>query len=110
MIRFKPLNDPVLHSVVITLDRKTGGSALQQAIIGSKATITVQAEVKNYMADPDDLIKKGHPAEALQYAALGVSAEYHSLVETRQGVYRPESSRRSTPNRVPTARTPALPA
>jgi len=36
-----------------------------------------------------------HPAEALQYAVLGVSSEYHALIETRQGVYRPESSRRS---------------
>jgi hypothetical protein len=55
-VRFKPLNDPLLNAVVITLDRKTGGSALQQAIVGSKATVTVQAEVKNYLADPDDLI------------------------------------------------------
>ena len=55
-IRFKPLSDPLLHSVLIRLDRKTGGSALQQAIIGSKATVTVQAEVKNYLADPDDLV------------------------------------------------------
>lgn len=56
-VRFKPLSDALLHSVIITLDRKTGGSALQQAVIGSKATITVQAEVKNYLADPDDLVK-----------------------------------------------------
>lgn len=56
MIRFKPLNDPVLNSIVITVDRKTGGSALQQAIIGSKAVITFQVEVKNYLADPDDLV------------------------------------------------------
>ena len=55
-VRFKPLSDPLLHSVTITLDRKTGGSALQQAIVGSKATVTVQAEVKNYLADPDDLV------------------------------------------------------
>lgn len=55
-IRFKPLGDPLLNSVLIRLDRKTGGSALQQAIIGSKATITIQAEVKNYLADPDDLV------------------------------------------------------
>ncbi|MFN0123605.1 MAG: hypothetical protein ACKV2V_24150 [Blastocatellia bacterium] len=55
-VRFKPLEDATLHSVMITLDRKTGGSALQQALVGSKATITVQAEVKNYLADPDDLV------------------------------------------------------
>jgi hypothetical protein len=57
MMRFKPLNDPLLNSVMIILDRKTGGSALQQAVIGSKATITIQAEVKNFLTDPDDLVK-----------------------------------------------------
>jgi hypothetical protein len=56
-IRFKPVNDQILNSVIIQLDRKTGDSMLQQAIIGSKATLMVQAEVKNYLADPDDLIK-----------------------------------------------------
>ncbi len=55
-VRYKPISDPVLNSVVLILDRKTGDSALQQAIIGSKAIITVQAEVKNYLADPDDLL------------------------------------------------------
>ncbi|MEW6735149.1 MAG: hypothetical protein AB1489_27910 [Acidobacteriota bacterium] len=57
LIRFKPISDPVLHSVIITVDRKTGGGAIQQAIIGSKAVVTLQAEIKNYLADPDDLIK-----------------------------------------------------
>ena len=55
-IKFKPVNDPILNSILLTVDRKTGGSALQQAVIGSKATVTMQAEVKNYLADPDDLI------------------------------------------------------
>ena len=55
-IKFKPVSDPVLNSILLTIDRKTGGSALQQAVIGSKATVTIQAEVKNYLADPDDLI------------------------------------------------------
>jgi hypothetical protein len=56
-VRFKPTQDPLLHSLIVILDRKTGGSALQEAIIGSKATLTVQAEIKNYLADPDDLIR-----------------------------------------------------
>ncbi len=56
-IKFKSLRDPMLNSVTIVVDRKTGGSMLQQAIIGSKATLAFTAEVKNYMADPDDLIK-----------------------------------------------------
>ncbi|WP_433326560.1 hypothetical protein [Spirillospora sp. CA-294931] len=55
-VRFKPVKDQVLHSVTVVLDRKTGDSALQQAVIGSKATLTFVGEVKNYMADPDDLV------------------------------------------------------
>jgi hypothetical protein len=55
-VTFKPVDDAVLHTITVILDRKTGDSALQQALIGSKATLTVQAEVKNFMADPDDLV------------------------------------------------------
>lgn len=56
-VSFKTLNDPVLSYIHITLDRKTGGGALSAAIIGVKATLTISAEVKNYVADPDDLVK-----------------------------------------------------
>ncbi len=56
-IKFKTVNDPVLTHVYITLDRKTGGSAIQQALIGSKATLTIAAEIKNLLTDPDDIIK-----------------------------------------------------
>lgn len=55
-VKFKPVGDQVLHSITIILDRKTGDSKLQEMLIGSKATLTIQAEVKNYLADPDDLI------------------------------------------------------
>lgn len=54
---FKPVGDPVLHTIAVILDRKTGDSVVQQALIGSKATLRFQAEVKNYLADPDDLIQ-----------------------------------------------------
>ncbi len=53
-IRFKVIDDPVLHSVTITLDRKTGG--LASAILGDKATLQIMCETKNYLADPDDLL------------------------------------------------------
>jgi hypothetical protein len=55
-VRFKPTRDELLHSVIVTVDRKTGGGALQQAVVGSKAVVTFQAEIKNYLADPDDLV------------------------------------------------------
>jgi hypothetical protein len=56
MMRFKTISDPVLHSVWITLDRKTGTGAISQALIGSKATISLTAEIKNRMTDPDDIL------------------------------------------------------
>jgi hypothetical protein len=55
-VKFKPVKDDVLYSMTIVLDRKTGDSALQQAVIGSKATLTFVGEVKNHIADPDDLV------------------------------------------------------
>lgn len=57
-VRFRPLApDSVLNSVLLQLDRKTGGNALQEAVLGNKAVLTFQAEVKNFLADPDDLVK-----------------------------------------------------
>src|SRR4051812_47900579 len=55
-VSFKALQDPVLTYLHITLDRKTGGGAISSALIGVKATLTISAEVKNYIADPDDLV------------------------------------------------------
>lgn len=55
-VRFKPVGDSVLYSFTIVLDRKTGDGVLQQAVLGSKATLTFVAEVKNHIADPDDLV------------------------------------------------------
>ncbi len=55
-IRFKTIADATLHSVWITLDRKTGTGALSAALLGSKATLTISAEVKNLVTDPDDLV------------------------------------------------------
>jgi hypothetical protein len=47
----------VLAYIHIVLDRKTGGGMVSQALLGAKATLTFSAEVKNYIADPDDLIR-----------------------------------------------------
>jgi hypothetical protein len=56
-VTFKTVGDPVLTNVYLTLDRKTGTGAISAALVGSKATLTVAAEVKNYVSDPDDLIQ-----------------------------------------------------
>ncbi|MDM8521351.1 hypothetical protein QUF64_14995 [Anaerolineales bacterium HSG6] len=55
-IIFKP-NHSILYKVSITVDRKTGGSKISQAMFGSKAWITFQAQIKNQVADPDDLLE-----------------------------------------------------
>lgn len=55
-VRFKTPTDPMLFSIFVTLDRKTGTGALSQAILGSKATLRITCEVKNRLSDPDDLV------------------------------------------------------
>ncbi|MBI5533269.1 MAG: hypothetical protein HY898_11170 [Deltaproteobacteria bacterium] len=55
-VKFKLQKDPVVSYVYITLDRKTGTGMVGAALFGSKATLTVSAETKNYLSDPDDLI------------------------------------------------------
>lgn len=52
---FRP-QDSILYSIELIVDRKTGGSRLSQAVLGSKAWLTFRAEVKNHVADPDDLL------------------------------------------------------
>lgn len=55
-VQFRTVRDPVLHAVYLTLNRMTGSGALTEALLGSQATLTVTAEVKNLVADPDDLV------------------------------------------------------
>src|SRR5699024_10040035 len=50
-------NDTVMKSFAGMLDRMTGDGARQQVVIGSKATLHFVAEVKNHIADPDDLVQ-----------------------------------------------------
>lgn len=56
-VRFSVRQDPVLHNVYITLNRLSGTGAISSAIFGSKATLTITAEIKNYISDPDDLLE-----------------------------------------------------
>jgi hypothetical protein len=55
-VRFKTPRDPILSTVFVTLDRKTGTGMVSAALVGSKATLTISGEVKNQIADPDDLL------------------------------------------------------
>lgn len=56
LVSFKTISDPILYTVTVQLDRKSGTGALSAALIGSKATLTVIAETRNFIADPDDLL------------------------------------------------------
>jgi hypothetical protein len=88
-VRFKPVNDKVLNSVIVVVDRKTGGGMIQQAVIGSKAIIRVQAEVKNYLADPDDLVHmyRTDLANIFKFPMLGdirLDHQLNSVLATKQ--------------------------
>ena len=54
-LRFKAQGDPILHSVEVTLNRLTAG--LTAKVVGNRAQLTIVAEVKNYLTDPDDLLQ-----------------------------------------------------
>jgi len=90
-VRFKTVTDPVLWSVFVTLDRKTGTGVLSQALLGSKATLRVSAELKNRLADPDDLIAmyKTDFANILKMPVMGgikLNHELNSVFATTQQV------------------------
>jgi len=90
-VTFKPKNDPILNTVSIILDRKTGESAVGQAIFGSKATLKFQAEVKNRIADPDDLINmyKTDLQNIFKMPILGdtrLDHQLNSVMATRQNI------------------------
>jgi hypothetical protein len=80
-VRFKTPDDEVLHSVYITLDRKTGSGVVSAALVGSKATLTISAEVKNYLSDPDDLVSmfKTDLANILKLPVIGGIKLNHEL-------------------------------
>ncbi|MEW5822462.1 MAG: hypothetical protein AB1782_19870 [Cyanobacteriota bacterium] len=55
--KFRLLSHHLLHSLHIELNRHTGSGLLTDATIGSYASITMTAEVKKYVADPDDALE-----------------------------------------------------
>lgn len=89
LVRFKAINDEVLYSVNIILDRKTGTGAIGSAMFGSKATLRITAEVRNRMTDPDDLIAmyKTDLANLFKMPAMGgikLNHELNSVFATTQ--------------------------
>lgn len=80
-IRFLTIDDPVLYSVLVVLDRKTGGNVLTEALIGSKATLRIIAQVRNNLSDPDDLVAmyKTDLANIFKMPAIGGIKLNHAL-------------------------------
>ena len=90
-VRFKTPRDPLLFSLFITLDRKTGTGMLTEALMGSKATLRVTAEIKNRLSDPDDLVKmyRTDLANIMKMPMLGgikLNHQMNSIFATTQKV------------------------
>ena len=85
-VEFKAITDPVLSSVYITLDRKTGSGAMSAALVGSKATIGVTCEVRNFLADPDDLVAMYRTDLAnlfkMSWGDVKINHEYNAIMGT----------------------------
>ena len=107
-MRFLTVSDPVLNSVYITLDRKTGTGALSAALIGSKATLRFSAEIKNKLTDPDDIVAmyKTDLSNMLKMPVLGgiklnhelnsVFATKHTIIEIDHYVLKSDSVEKLT--------------
>jgi hypothetical protein len=89
-VRFKTLGDDVFSHLYVTLDRKTGTGALSEALLGSKATLFFTGEVKNYMADPDDLVHMYRTDLAnlfkVSWQDVRVNHEYNAILGTTKQV------------------------
>lgn len=89
-VKFKARGDDVLSSVYLTLDRKTGSGALSEALLGSKATLHITCEVKNYLADPDDLVDMYRTDLAnlfkVSWQDVRINHEYNAILGTTRQV------------------------
>lgn len=87
VVKFRALRDPILSNVYVRLDRKTGTGMVSAALLGSKATLTLTAEIKNYLSDPDDLVMmfKTDLANIFRLPVLGgvrINHELNSIFAT----------------------------
>jgi len=89
-VKFKVRGDDVLSSIYLTLDRKTGSGALGEALLGSKATLLITCEVKNYLADPDDLVQMYRTDLAnlfkISWQDVRINHEYNAILGTTRQV------------------------
>jgi uncharacterized ubiquitin-like protein YukD len=89
-VGFKALDDKVLSSVYLTVDRLTGSGVIGAALIGSKAYLSVTCELKNYLADPDDLIAMYRTDMAnlfkLAWQDVKINHEYNAIHGTTKQI------------------------
>ena len=89
-VKFKVRGDEVLSAIYITLDRMTGTGALSAALLGSQATLYVTCEVKNYLADPDDLVHMYRTDLAnlfkISWKEVRINHEYNAILGTSKHV------------------------
>jgi hypothetical protein len=89
-VKFKALSDPVLSSVYITVDRHTGTGALSGALLGSKASLHITCEVRNYLSDPDDLVNMYRTDLAnlfkLAWGDVKINHEYNAILATTKQI------------------------
>lgn len=89
-VKFKVPDDPVISSIYIQLDRLTGSSALGQALLGSKATLFITCEVKNFLADPDDLVSMYRTDMAnlfkVSWKGVKINHEYNAIHGTTKQI------------------------
>lgn len=89
-IKFRAIDDDVLSAVYITLDRKTGTGAVSSALIGSKATLHITCEVRNYLADPDDLLHMYKTDMAnlfkVSWGDIKINHEYNAIQGTTRNI------------------------
>lgn len=89
-VKFKALTDDVFSTVYITIDRKSGTGALSEALMGSKATVMITGEVKNFLADPDDLVAMYKTDLAnlfkISWADVKINHEYNSIFGTTRQI------------------------
>ena len=79
--KFKLLNHRLLNSIKVELNRHTGSGFITDATIGTFASLTMTAEVKKYVADPDDALNmyKTAIANVAKIPLLGGIKVVHQL-------------------------------
>lgn len=104
-VKFKTRGDSVLSAVYLTLDRRTGSSALGSALLGSKATLFTTCEVRNYLADPDDLVDMYRTDMAnlfkMSWKEVRINHEYNAIHGTTKQLIELDDYLGSGAERVP---------